>query len=377
MNFLLCSPQSISQNMGISRVLIEIQKELIKLGHQCDLVGPKDIGCDLPYSTSINYLKNYSSCLKNYIKKNCHKYDVVDIDHEFLPYSRSEFDKNILLVARTVLLVQHLENIKIPKKSSLKNLIGLILKGLARAKEQKTRIEMANKTFACADLINVPNQKDREHLIKIGIEESKIVVIPYGLSNERSSLFHVTKPQPPDNPIICFIGTFDYRKGAIHFSEFFSDIQKKIPEAKLRLIGCKGMFQTQKEILNFFPNHLHSKIEVILTFDREKIAEYLKDCSIGIFPSYMEGFPFGVLEMMSAHLPVLAFDSPGAGMMVPSEHLFTPGDMKNLSQKAVELLQNKELLTQKRIEAKSRVVKFTWEEVTKETIGMYDQKSKG
>lgn len=373
MKILFCSPQEINQSMGISRVLIEIKNELNRKGHNCELVGPKEIGCTLPYSTKANYLKHYSTCLKKYIQQNGMKFDVIDVDHEFLPFSRSDFSSKLVIVARTVLLVQHLQFITFPQRKNLRYFLGQIFKHYQRTLEQRFRIDSANKTLACVDLINVPNYKDKDLLISCGFPKEKIIVLPYGFSPEKTELFKNTTSLLPSTLKICFIGTFDYRKGAMHFAQFLDIVSQTLPEVTLKLIGCKGMFQSEADILSFFPTYLHTKIEIVLSFERDQIANQLSDCALGIFPSYLEGFPFGILEMMAANIPVISFDAPGAGMMVPHEHLAPVGDIKTLALKAIHLLSKPDYLVTKRMEAKKITEKFTWEIVGKETIIAYQR----
>lgn len=371
MNILLCSPQPLNHKMGISRVLIEIQKELIKLGHHCELIGPNEIGCHLNYATNESYINHYSQLLKEYIQRNGSAYDIIDVDHEFLPFKRMDFSHKALIVARTVLLVHHLDTIKIPVKRNIRYFLGFIFKSRSRYLERKFRIDSANKTLKCVDLINVPNELDKEALIAIGINAKKIVVIPYGLSEERQELFNFIPSVLPEKSKIAFVGTFDFRKGAMHFSMFLQKVLQEIPDVSLKLIGCKGMLQSRDEILAFFPKNLHDKVETVLEFDRSEIAMQLSDCKIGIFPSYIEGFPFGVLEMMMANLPVVAFNSPGAGMMVPSQLLVQPGNVVMLSQVAINLLSNENELIDLRSQSHLIAKKFTWEHVAQLTVEIY------
>ena len=80
--------------------------------------------------------------------------------------------------------------------------------------------------------------------------------------------------------------------------------------------------------MNYFPKKLRGYIEVIPQFHPDELPILLSSCSLGIFPSYLEGFAFGVLEMLAAALPVIAYDTPGAPMMVPEQYL-VPSDVSD------------------------------------------------
>ena len=366
MRILFCSPQPITHYLGISRVLIELSKELNQQGHDTRIIGPEDLGLDGTNFTNEKYKIQYREKLKKYILNHSQEFDIIDYDHEFLPFDRSLFPKEITLVARTVLLTQHLEEIQIPKKKTIRSFLGKI----KNRKHFKERISTADKTVLNADILNVPNKRDKDLLIKKGIDKEKIVVIPYGYSEERLNDFTQCKALPPKQQKIAFLGTFDYRKGAMHFNSIFKKIKKSMPDIEFKIIGAKGLFQTKEEILSFFDQSLHSSIEIILTFKREEIGDYLEDCTLGIYPSYIEGFPFGIIEMQLAYLPVIAFDSPGADMMLKESFRVPVGNEILFSEKIIDTLKNSQLEVL-RSDARKDVSHFTWSYVAQETINHY------
>tara|TARA_R110002049_G_scaffold243078_5_gene416853 strand:+ start:51 stop:1166 length:1116 start_codon:yes stop_codon:yes gene_type:complete len=367
MKILLCTPQPISHYLGISRVLIDLRDELIRKGNVVDIVGPLEIGLDNVDFASSGFRTLYTSALKNYLIKNSASYDVVEYDHEFLPFKRTLFSSKPLFVARTVLLVQHTEFIKPKKPWSFRSMIGSLL----RFFHHRKRLKDSWQTLMNADLINVPNTHDKRRLAFLGIEESKVCVIPFGLSPSRRSHFFNTKALPPLDFKICFLGSFDYRKGASHFGSIFRTIRERIPDAKLLLLGCGGMINDRSTVLDFFDPQDRDHIDTVFKFDRENIGEYVKDCRIGIFPSYMEGFPFGILEMLTGYLPVIAFDAPGASMMLNPDSLVNVGDEFQFANKVIDLLSDPKRLESERLKAHEISLKFTWDMVADHTIKAY------
>ena len=75
---------------------------------------------------------------------------------------------------------------------------------------------------------------------------------------------------------------------------------------------------------------------------------------MGLFPSYFEGFPFGVLEMLAAGLPVAAYDAPGAPMMVPAEWLAPRGDAHALAARLAWMLRDANQLRALQLSAPGR-----------------------
>jgi len=370
MRILLCTPQLILESGGISRILIRLADELRTLGHEAQILGPVEMGCEPEYIGGSPGAA-YARALRAHLVAHASDFDVVEYDHEHLPFPRGDFPAPPLFVA--VLLVQHFESIRIPASRTLRALAGTIVHGRERARVLRDRIAIADTTLRNADLVNLANPIDRDVVVRRGIDPSRVAVIPYALASEvRAALGAATSAAPPPDPVVAFIGTFDYRKGATSFGPMLEHLAHTVPNARLRLLGCKGLFVDEQAIRSFFPRSLQSRVEIVMTFPREKLPELLADCSVGVFPSYLESFGLGVLEMMSAHLPVVAFDAPGPPVMVPQELLVAPGDAKKMASVVSGLLVDRERLERERARARAIAETFTWEGVARLTLSAYE-----
>lgn len=376
MKILFCSPVTLSKARGIPKTLIEIREELEQLGWECKILEPSEI---FPKNISHqNYSHDYHKYLKAYLIKNSSQYDVVEYDYRYLPYSRKEFNHNTLFVARSQLLIHHLKNIKIPQtkgirplKKGWKSYAHSLLFGNYYDLQLKRMIQMAHITACEADIVIVLNHADKAELVKSGIPSEKLFVIPNGISKTQRSLLSILSSKPPLLPMVAFIGTFDNRKGATDFSKIVENICNHVPGVKFRLLGTAGLYKTKEEVLGNFPSSLRNCLEVIPSFKQEDLPELLAPCSVGIFPSYLEAFGLGVLEMLTASLPVIAYNSPGPPMMLPPEYLVTPGDTNSMSNKVIELLHNKEKLTASRIWARQKSQRFCWQQIAQELNQVY------
>jgi glycosyltransferase involved in cell wall biosynthesis len=219
-----------------------------------------------------------------------------------------------------------------------------------------------------ADLVNVANHDDRAELIRSGVPADKITVIPYGISQRRRTLFNAVSSVPPLKPKVAFVGSFDARKGAIDFPNIVRAISKALPDVTFRLLGT---IKTEDEVLSHFPENVRGRIEVISKYVADELPQLLATCSVGIFPSYIEGFGFGVLEMLAASVPVIAYSSPGPPMMLSTEYLVPRGDTTALSGKVVDLLGDRNKLIQAREIARRRSREFCWERIARQTSQIY------
>lgn len=364
---LFCSPVQHSKELGGSKVVLELAEEMRKIGWDCRILCPADIS----EPNDKNALKSFPENLRRHLKRHAAGYAVVDYDHGYLPYLRSEFSPRTLMVARSVLLAHHLEDIPLPEPAGMRAAAASLLKGAARQRRRREMVQRAQTTVQQADLVNVSNEDDKAALMRRGISEDKILVLPYGISRARRLLFDQVSSASPPQPAVAFVGTFDYRKGARELPKIISRVAEAVPGVCFKLLGTKGMFQTEAEVRAHFPQRLQKHLEVTPAYKPEKLPQHLCCCSVGIFPSYFEGMPFGVLEMLAASLPVIAYNAPGPPMLLPPEFLVHRGDASALSDKVIALLRDPFPLHAARVWAKERSQDFSWEAAAQATHQHY------
>lgn len=365
MKILFCLRSPLKKELGASKTLIELAEELEKIGWDCTLIEPQDLA---PNQTEIEQKQNYPENLKHYLQKNASQYDIVEYEHCYLPYSRSEFTHQTLFVARVQLLGHHFVNINVPKSNSWKSRINYLLTGWQDLQKRKANMAIAQKTVEEADLVTVLNYDDQKELIKNGIQSEKIIVIPNGLSRQMRSLFDSISSDIPNQRKIAFVGSFINRKGATDIPKIFKQIVTQMPDVKLLLLGTGA---SKEQVLSKFSPSLTDKIEVIPFYQAEKLPKLLSSCSVGFFPSYIEAFGLGVLEMLAASIPVIAYDSPGPSMMLPSEYLVPSGNINKMSVRLLELLKNQNKLIEARKWAKKRSQDFCWSKIARQTSKKY------
>jgi glycosyltransferase involved in cell wall biosynthesis len=364
MRILFCSSTYLSKELGASKVLIELAEEMERLGWECDLVSPPDLVRD--YTRYGN--EKYPLYLRRHLLEHGSKYDVVDYDHHYLPFPRSEFPQEILFVARSVLLQHHLDKIAIPHERSLKSIARTLLRGRKDKARRRRSRRWAYTTLREADFINVLNYEDKAELVSDGIPREKIAVIPNGLSRARASLFGLVSSSPPYDVKVAFVGTFDNRKGATDFPAIVRNIREGVPDVSFRLLGT---FRNEEAVLAHFPRALRSRVEVIPHYNADELPQLLAPCSVGVFPSYVEGFGLGVLEMLAASIPVIAYNSPGPPMMLPPDYLVAKGDVTDLANKVINLLRDRDKLAAARVWAKQRSRDFRWKRIAEHTSDVY------
>lgn len=366
---LFCSHLPVTKTFGAPKVLAEAAEAMGRHGWDCTLLGPEDFRRAEPSSgKSFGW---FGQALRSYLIKYASDFDVIEYDHVDLPYPRGEFAAETLMVARSVLLLHHLLKIRIPHGPTLHQRLGSLIRTPLERRKHRTWVVAAQRTVQEADLVNVANEHDRRELVEWGIGRSKIVVIPYGIGSDRRAEFEAVSEAPPGQPRVGFVGTFDYRKGAREMHRIFSRIFDAVPEVEFKLLGTAGMFEKVEEVLAHFPKVLRPRIHVVPRFIPEELPLLLSDCSVGVFPSRLEGFGIGVLEMLAAAVPVIAYDAPGPPEMLPPEHLVPTGDASSMAEKVAQLLTQPSCLELARRAARRRSRAFDWEEIARTTSERY------
>lgn len=370
LRILFYSFAEITTRLGTSKVVIELAEALRQIGCICDVVGPNEIAALLGDKAQKCPKQN----LLHYLCEHAREYDIIDYDHEHLPFSRSHFPNSTLFVARSALLVHHFSRIRIPRALGIRGICGHIFRRPFEVMAWKTRLNNARVTLREADLINVACNEDEAELVRDRFDIKKIIVLPFGITDARRALFDRVSSAVPDEPMVGFVGTFDYRKGAREFPAIADHIGEALPNVRFRLLGTRGMFPTKESVISQFSQRTRPRIEVFPRFDPNELPSLLTLCSVGIFPSYVEGCPFGILEMMAASLPVVAYRSPGPTMLVSENLLVARGAWKDCAEKIIDLLKTPTLLTAARKEAKTRSQSFQWHLIASQTLKLYKER---
>ncbi|VTU00934.1 group 1 glycosyl transferase : Slr1066 protein OS=Synechocystis sp. (strain PCC 6803 / Kazusa) GN=slr1066 PE=4 SV=1: Glycos_transf_1 [Gemmataceae bacterium] len=359
MRILLCCPVAVDPKYGAAKVYIEVAAAFQRLGWDATLVGPEQVGAP-PHT------REYQVALREYLRARAAGFDVVEYEHDKLPFPRASLPAGPLFVARSVLLIHNVLAARIPLRPGVRAWVGHLLYGRSRRRALERIVADATVTCREADLVNVPTTDDRDALVRHGIDPARIVVFPYALTAERRAELGRATPGG-DPPTIAFVGTFDPRKGMRDFPAIVAGVCDRVPDARFRLIGTRGMLPTAAEVLAVFPRRLRDRIAVTPTFQPSELPALLSGCSAGVFPSAVEGFPFGVLEMLAAGLPVVAYRVPGPTAILSDEFLVPRGHTTTVTAKLVQLLTDANARSTASDRASASAGEFCWDDIARQT----------
>ena len=231
---------------------------------------------------------------------------------------------------------------------------------------EKALISSSNAITAVSEGVKL----DLNRYYRINPEKVKV------LGNAVSDRFLKVNPSlfSQKDPLkILYVGRFDYRKGLLDLIESMKTVVRKVPQARLVLIG-KGPLMSQV-IKRVNELDLREKVEIKGFISRDEVLANYLSASIFVLPSHYEGMATTSLEAMACGDALVATDVRGnsdvvvpdkTGLLVPKKEPIA------LANAIINLLENSDL---KEILAKNArkliAEEFTWQKVTDRVIEVY------
>ena len=369
MRILFCSPTPVTPTLGASKVYLEAAEGFRRAGWDTIVIGPEEVAGGPPGDPFIQPPR-----LREYLRRHASEFDVVEYEHHQLPFPRSDFPTGPLFVARSVVLAHLVASVRIPPRPGIRPRVGRLLKGWWERRRWRQLVRQADLTLAAADLINICNATERDALVGHGHPADKICVFPFGLFPERLAAFRTDPHTLPDPPVVGFVGTFDPRKGMCEFPGLVDRVARRVPGVTFRLLGTTGLVPDADGVRRYFPRRLWPRLEIYSRYDPNELPGLLAGVSVGVFPSRVESFGYGVLEMLAAAVPVIAYDAPGPHIMLPPEYRVPVGAVRELSDRVGDLLTDPDRLRAARLWARARAAEFRWEEIAARTAAAYTRR---
>ena len=206
----------------------------------------------------------------------------------------------------------------------------------------------------------------KSDLIRHGINEKNITVIPHGLFLKPVS----TIPKKEKNLTLLYVSRLVKMKGIEDTIKIFSEVIKKVPNVKLWIVGKgEGGYVTKLQDLIKKLGIKNSVIFFGYVSEKKKIELYQKSHFL-LHTSVREGFGLVVIEANSQGTPVLAYDSPGLKDIVKNGingYLFEKESWDKTAKSCV-FLYDKPLYQFLVKSSINESKKYNWENITKQSF---------
>lgn len=207
----------------------------------------------------------------------------------------------------------------------------------------------------------------KKRILKEGIEEDKISVIPNGFNPLN---YNLSMNKSTHKNRILFVGFLVEVKGLGYLLDAVKIIRERNKDIKLEIVGVGPLEKSLKEIVGKLG------IEENVTFHgfrpREEIAGFINETDIVVLPSVYETFGIVLIEAMATGRPVVATRCGGPEDIVTEETgiLVPPRDSVALANAIMSVFNEYEKYNPQRISAIARE-RFSFDVANKKIIEVY------
>lgn len=235
--------------------------------------------------------------------RNRHKYDIIDAhSHLFISTNLAAFVRKFFNSSPLVITNHGLRSQAVPKLFQ-----ELYLRTVAKF------------CFRAADAVITFTEGEKNDLIAIGANPSKIVIIPNAIDTTEFYPLD-TKSSNPFTAI--WVGRLCAGKGLKFAILAFESFIKYVPESILYVIGDGPYFEQAKTYI--LQHNLEQNIILTGRIENSEMISYYNRSSVYLMTSMSEGMPRTLLEAMACEIPVICTDIPQlvpiiekAGIVIP------------------------------------------------------------
>ncbi len=369
---------------GISRVVHDLSKRLIKDGHEVTVVTYKD--GDVPEFEDDKGVKVYR--VGNYMINPNNFIDwIMQLNFNMITKVNqliAEQGKFDVIHAHDWLVANVAKSIKnsydIPLVSTIHATEAGRNSGIHDEMQRYINDTEWMLTYESTEVIVNSNYMKRELQRLFGLPFEKINVVPNGVnltlfnSVERDYTFR-RKYAMDNEKIILFMGRLVYEKGVQHLIAAMPKILEGYHDTKLVIAGQGGMIdqlKAQVEALGisqkvYFAGYLAGK----------DVAKMYKSADISVFPSTYEPFGIVALEAMLAENPVVVSDIGGLNEIVQHREngmKTYAGNANSIADSILELLYDHQLCANIVKKAKTKVRnEYNWNKIAQDTHFTYQK----
>jgi len=379
LRILVLSHVPLVRELGEGRVCVELTEEFRKLGHMVETFDCRDaFPGDRPARWHRLFPLRFRAKARDFLRREGGRFDIIDALHGVGPLPKREVGFEGLLVARSAgLYAFYQQNLDYQRITWPDRLPGTRAGQLVARWTQHRAAMACKESLRNADLINVSNEDELMYVTEeLGLGH-KSVFLPLGVSPEHASALADTAANASERlerKEVVFVGAWSLRKGAADWGAIVRLTRSMVPGVRFRFLGT-GVDETS--VLADLRLPRDEGLTVVPHYAAPQLPSLLSRSAVGALPSYIEGWPLGVLEQLAAGIPTVAYDVPGPRSMLKDsdyELLCPAGDVERFSRL---LARNLTLSTPEYgvLAAQCRAIasKFLWPEIAKATVDRYSR----
>ncbi len=247
---------------------------------------------------------------------------------------------------------------------------------------ERLRVEkLFPATARRSDRIITGSKATKSDIIEhFGIDEDKITVTPYGVSEnyhpitDQRKLKEILKNLGLEIGYILYVGALQPRKNIVRLLKAFELLKKdRGIHEKLVIVGKKAWLY--EDIFKTYDSLSCRDDIIILDYVQEAYLPYIYNgAKIFVYPSLYEGFGLPPLEAMACGTPVAVSKAPAMPEVVDNAGIyFNPKSVDSIAEAIHELLNDSRLRTTLSQRGQARAAIFKWRDTAKMTLDVYRQ----
>lgn len=231
-------------------------------------------------------------------------------------------------------------------------------------------ITLQNERYVLSKVPNIIVCSPQMKELIWNMTNSKIHVIPNGVDFE--DILNIQPHKSIKYPSILYVGGLTKIKGIDILLNAVPVIIKKIPNLCIYIAGSGPEEDNLKKLVKELS--IEKNVKFLGFISEEEKFSYYKSVDVCVFPSKYEPFGIVLLEAMACGKPVVASNIDGIPFVVEDGKtglLFECGNVEDLAEKVITLLENKELREKMGKEGRERAKEFTWDKIAEQTVDLY------
>ena len=204
-----------------------------------------------------------------------------------------------------------------------------------------------------------PSFSVKKELVNNGFPKKNIFVVPPGIDLEKYGLSRKSV-----YPIVLYVGRLKKYKGVEFLIQAMKEVIKKIPDAKLLIVG-KG--DHMKSLIEYTRKlGLKCAVEFSGYVSEEEKIQHMQRAHVIVLPSVKEGWGIPIIEAAACGTPAIGSDTTGLKDSIINEKtgfLVPYGNPEILAEKIVECLRNDHLRERLGKNAIRWARNFEWEKM--------------
>lgn len=228
-----------------------------------------------------------------------------------------------------------------------------------------------------ADAVLLLNSPTREYAVQnIGVEKQKTKLIINGIPENFLNLpYEPLDINQKPTIKIAQIGTYIPRKGIQYSVPALNEILTRYPQVQVTFLGTQCLeCPDVEQVYADFDTNLRDRITVIPRYPHSELPNYLKGHQIKLFPSTCEAFGMALVEAMACGLAPIVSATPGPmeivthgdnGLVIP------PRNSSAIVDALDKLITDYEYLENLRHHAYNSAQKYSWLDIAKDTLNLY------